>query len=64
MMVTKVDIHILNATSMIKIEKKGEAHRKLNMMEKMKEVSDQTNIKIENYIRNLKERWRKNENRN
>ena len=33
---------------MIKIEKKGEAHRKLNMMEKMKEVSDRTNIKIEN----------------
>ena len=48
MMVTKVDIHILIATSMIKIEKKDEAHPKLNMTRKMKEVSDQTNIKIEN----------------
>ena len=49
---------------MIKIEKKDEAHPKPNMTKKMKEVGDQTNIKIENQIRNLKERWRKNENRN
>ena len=33
---------------MIKIEKKDEAHPKLNMTKKMKEISDQTNIKIEN----------------
>ena len=33
---------------MIKIEKKDVAHPKLNMTKKMKEVSDQTNIKIGN----------------